>query len=132
MELRLFLSEFFDAICVTDCGKKDMVQCTHTQLWSVAIAVAHSRPRDPSPQIQLPPPAQLLLQLAQRKIWAVNSAASPSPPPASPAQDSGQQIWLPAQPALLRPQSQPAKISGRILTQQPVRPVSSAKQSQPA
>ncbi|GMN29901.1 hypothetical protein TIFTF001_044392 [Ficus carica] len=94
MELRLFLGEFFDAICVTDCGKKDM----------------------------------LLLQLAQHKIRAVNSAASPAPPPASPAQDSGQQIWLPAQPALLRPQSQPARISGRILTQQPVRPVSSAKQ----
>ena len=30
MELRLYLGEFFDAICVKECGKKDTVWCTHT------------------------------------------------------------------------------------------------------
>ena len=34
MELRLLLGEIFDATCVMDCGKKDMVWYTHTQLWN--------------------------------------------------------------------------------------------------
>ncbi|GMN60510.1 hypothetical protein TIFTF001_029600 [Ficus carica] len=36
-------------------------------------------------------PREILLQLTQRKIRAVNPAASPAPPPAGPAQDSGRE-----------------------------------------
>ncbi|GMN20317.1 hypothetical protein TIFTF001_045317 [Ficus carica] len=56
MELRLFLGEFFDAICVTDCGKKDMV-------WRETSRVAPSW-RFPASVIQAraPLPAQIAAQ----------------------------------------------------------------------
>ena len=39
MELRLELGEFFDAICVMGCGKKDLVWSAHTHDFGIMTEV---------------------------------------------------------------------------------------------